>query len=133
MTKKKSSGRSNRGAREYKRMKMCISSKNLTFIALIYLVNLPVVVLPRALGIRHYNDPLSQPIVWLFFGPLLASNSQLALKLLNETVLGAALVEDEWAHLPADKAIPVHGVNVGGFLGASNHRLDLRQQGQRSF
>lgn len=84
-------------------------------------------VVSQAFRIRHDNDALGQPIIWLFLGAFLASNSQLALELFYEAILRVAFVEDYWAHLPANNAIPVHGMDIGRLLGTSDHRLDLSQ------
>lgn len=96
-------------------------------VAHIYLIHLPVVVVSQAFRIRHDNNTLGQPIIWLFLGAFLASNSQLALKLFYETILRVAFVVNYRAHLPANDAIPIHGMDVGCLLCTSDHRLDLSQ------
>lgn len=88
---------------------------------LVHLVRGPVAT--KALWLGHDDDALSEPIVRLLTPAVSQStNPQLPLQLLYEAVLGAALVDNDGAHPPPPGVtLSVHGVYVGGLLGAPNH------------
>lgn len=86
--------------------------------------------LPRPLRVGHDDDPLRHPVVGLLLaadGPLPAADAQLPLQLLDEPVLRVALVHDDGPHFATQQPLPVHGVHVGGLLGATDDRLQLQK------
>lgn len=91
--------------------------------------------LSHLLRVGHDNDPFCQPVIWRLLAadrPLAAANTQLALQLLNESVLRVALVHDDGSHFAPQQTVPVHGVHVGGLLRATDDRLQLQKvNGQR--
>lgn len=90
---------------------------------------------PRPLRVGHDDDPFRQPVVWRLLaadGPLAAADAQLPLQLLDKSVLRVALVHDDGPHFAPQQPVPVHGVHVGGLLGAADDRLQLQKvDGQR--
>lgn len=93
-----------------------------------YLIHRRGSLLTCALRIRHNDHSLGHPIVGLLAAPgLWAYDAKFALQLLDKAVLGVALVEDAGPQLAPDQALAVHGVHVGRLLGASDHRLELRE------
>lgn len=91
--------------------------------------------LPHPLRVGHDDDPFGQPVIWRLLAadrPLAAADAKLSLQLLDESVLRVALVHDDGPHFAPQQPVPVHGVHVGGLLGATDDRLQLQKvNGQR--
>lgn len=78
----------------------------------------------RPLWVGHNDDSLRQPVIWLLFtpnGPLRSANSEFPLQLLNESILRVALVHNDWTHFTSQQSLSVHGMHVGGLLGATDN------------
>lgn len=91
--------------------------------------------LPRLLRVGHDDNPFCHPVVWWLLAadrPLAAADAQLALQLLDKSVLRVALVYDDGPHFAAQQPVPEHGVHVLGLLGTADDRLQLQKvDGQR--
>lgn len=74
---------------------------------------------------REQSGPC-RPVVRLAlaFG---AGQAKLPLQLLDDAVLRTALVHDDGAQPAALGPLAVHGVHIGGLLGASDDRLQLKK------